>query len=352
MKKKLMKNKIKLIIMIIIIIFLIILSLYIIDKNKINPVDKNNKNTITYKITSQSDPLSIAQDLEKKKIINSSKKLYKMFLENEGVLYVNNYSLSPSMSLVEIYEIITDPVSNLVSKDNLLIYEGELLTDVATKLSSKINKTKEEILNYWSDEDNLKFYIEKYDILTSEILNKKIKYPLEGYLYPATYPLDENDTLETITLKILDQAEEQYKPYLKEKNKLNLSLHESLVLASIVERETMTDTDKYKVAGVFYNRIKQNMPLQSDITVLYAKGEHKEIVTYEDLEYNSPYNTYKNTGIPPSAIATVSQKSLDAVYNPEENEYLYFFAKQDTGEVVYSKTYEEHQKISEKYAWE
>ncbi len=152
---------------------------------------------------------------------------------------------------------------------------------------------------------------------------------------------------------MLNASEANYKELFGSKGpKEGFTFHDYLTLASIVERETMHAEDRAKVAGVFYNRIEENMPLQSDITVLYAKGEHKSLVTYDDLEYNSPYNTYKVDGLPPGPISSVSLASLEAVYKPDNNDYLYFFAKQDTGEVLYAKTLEEHEKNSKEFAWE
>ena len=280
-------------------------------------------------------------------------KLYKEFINQDAKIYVNTYELKTNMNAKEIVDILNNPQTNFTG-NKFVIFEGDNILNIATRLAHASNNqySKEDILNYWNNKNTIKELINKYWFLTDDILNKDILYPLEGYFGCATYPLVSNFTIEEMTSKFLDAQSQVLEPYRQANKRNNLSINEVLTLASIIERETMTDSDKYKVSGVFHNRIEQNMPLQSDITVLYALGEHKEHVLYSDLEVNSPYNTYKNQGLPPGPISMVSPKAIDASINPEDNDYLYFFAKQHTGEVIYSKTLEEHEKVSQEYAWE
>ena len=109
---------------------------------------------------------------------------------------------------------------------------------------------------------------------------------------PNSYIIGPSDSVETITEKILVETDKLLSPYKNTKFKNGYSLHQILSLASVVERETIKKEDKYLVSGVFYNRIKEGMMLQSDITVLYALQKHSEYVSYKDLKVNSPYNTY------------------------------------------------------------
>lgn len=347
-----MKNKILIGILAVIIVVAVLVAVFFFRKDDYNlPVDPSGA-SVTYTVEEGSTPQVIASDLEEKKIIRSADFLEGLFVESNGVIYVNKYEVSPAQTTKEIYEIITNPISNVTDGNALTIYEGEQINQIADAVSSQLDMSASEVLGYWNAKNTISELSGKYSILDNKALsNTELVNPLEGYLYPATYEIDDDETLESLTNKILDTSQENYGKYASQKNKSGLSFQDSLALASIVERETMTDDDKYKVAGVFYNRLDQNMKLQSDITVLYGKGEHKEIVTYEDLEYDSPYNTYMYEGIPPGAIASPSLTAVDAVYNADNNDYLYFFAKQDTGEVLYSKTLEEHEKISEEYAW-
>lgn len=266
--------------------------------------------------------------------------------------YAGDFGLSQSMTDDEVLQIISSPSSNIDTSREFLITEGSTVDDIATNLANftEADDTQQEILDYWSDETVLNQIINEYDFVSADILDDQILYPLEGYFFPATYKISDDASIESITKLFLDTMEVKLEEV--DFSNTTLDMHQILTLASVVERETLLDSDKPIAAEVFFNRIEQGMPLQSDITVLYAKQEHKEQVLYEDLEFESPYNTYLNSGLPPGPISTVSVASIDAVANPDDNNYLFFFADQNTGELYYSETLEEHQAISSEYAWD
>ncbi len=358
MNKKILSNK-KLLrkigFIVIGVLFLLIIGVVVVNAQKVRPVDKNNTETVIFKVESGAQPLDVTNNLYEEELIRNADTFYEYFLNDPSRgLFANNYELSQSMSSEEIFNIITSPESNVNMDDvnKLLIYEGEGIQEISKEVADVLDIKQKKVLDYWADPGNLSTWIEQYSVLTEDILNEDIIYPLEGYLYPATYIISDDETLETLTVEILNTTQEQYSPYIGQEYKNGYSFHEVLSLASIVERETIHDIDRPKVSQVFYNRIDKGMPLQSDITVLYGMGEHKEIVTYEDLEYVSPYNTYMYEGIPPSPISSVSAKALEATIFPEENDYLYFFAKKNSGEILYSETLEKHEEVSAKYAWE
>ena len=117
-------------------------------------------------------------------------------------------------------------------------------------------------------------------------------------------------------------------------------------MASLIEEEATEKADRKDISSVFYNRIEQGMPLQTDPTVLYAQGKHKERVLYEDLEVNSPYNTYKHNGLPPGPIANAGKESIEAAMNPAETNYFYFLATCE-GEVIFKKHWMNIMKIKQ-----
>ena len=143
---------------------------------------------------------------------------------------------------------------------------------------------------------------------------------------------------------MLDRFENIYfgkvNPILKE-NKFEYTLYQIITLASIVEAESKLENERPVIAGVFYNRLKKGMPLQSCATIAYVLDEHKEILTLDDLEVDSLYNTYKNNGLPPGPIGSPGLSSIMAAVNPSKVDYLYFVAKGD-GSHVFSKTYADH----------
>ena len=176
-----------------------------------------------------------------------------------------------------------------------------------------------------------------------------LKYTLEGYLFPATYDYFAGMTAQELITEMVSAANLNYQRLVDDLTNTYLSYHEVLSLASIIEREAITEEDRGLVSGVFYNRLEVGMPLQSDVTVLYALGEHREFVTYTDLEVDSPYNLYMYDGLTPGPIGTPSYQAIVAAIYPTWNDYYYFVADIDTQEIYYSSTIEEHDALVEEF---
>lgn len=140
---------------------------------------------------------------------------------------------------------------------------------------------------------------------------------------------------------MLDKTEEVIEEYTGPMMEMEYTPHKLLTMASLIEEEATEQVERDQIASVFYNRMDIGMPLQTDPTVLYAQGEHKEKVLKKDLEINDPYNTYKITGLTPGPIANAGISSIEATLHPAETDYLYFLAT-SSGEVLFSKTLEEH----------
>ena len=162
----------------------------------------------------------------------------------------------------------------------------------------------------------------------------KISSADEGYLFPDTYrfPLD---------IKPQEVREMMIENFNKKTSQYNIN-SQTIILASIVEREAKFDEDRPKIAGVYLNRLEQNMKLEADPTVQYAKGSWDPITAADYKSVISPYNTYLYAGLPPGPICNPGLKSIEAVLYPQKDGYLYFFHKED-GHAVYSKTQEEHE---------
>ena len=240
---------------------------------------------------------------------------------------------------------------NYLSKNAITIIEGSTVPMAAEAIAEKMPFTKEEILNKWADTAYLNTLIDEYWFLTDEILQSGIMFPLEGYIYPETYFVtDKEPTIESITAMFLDKANEELTARKTKIDKCGMSVHELLSLASVVQNESLFEEDIPKIAGVFYNRLKADMPLQSDITVLYAIQEKRVDVYFSDLEVDSPYNTYMYSGLPIGPVCGVAGYALDATLDYEKTDYLYFFATED-GKVLYSKTLAEHEKTVNDNLW-
>lgn len=255
-----------------------------------------------------------------------------------------------------------------------------------------IEEIKITLLEGWTNQD-IADYLEKKGLLSAkEFMSSQNSYDfsnlpflqdkpkntsLEGYLFPDTYIVDKKTiTPEAIISKQLknfsnklflassDVPTTQSNPFvykilgfdnIHSKGFEGLSLHDVLTLASIVEKETGIDLGKLDsnqssrideerriVAGIFLNRMAIGQALESDATINYITGKNIARSTESDLALNSPYNTYKYNGLPPGPIANPSFSSIKAVLHPIKTDYYYFLHKQPSGEVVYSKTFEEH----------
>lgn len=173
---------------------------------------------------------------------------------------------------------------------------------------------------------------------------------LEGYLFPDTYIFPQQTTGELIVGELLKTFERKAQPLFAEyQGKTVLTPYESLILASIVEEEGKQPEERRIISDIFLKRLAINQPLQSDATVNYALGMSKMQPSLKDIETDSPYNTYKYPGLPPTPIASPGLESLRAALDPTPNEYYYFLNNLKTGETVFSRTFDEHVANREKH---
>jgi len=204
----------------------------------------------------------------------------------------------------------------------------------------------------WSDKTYLKELIGQYWFMTDDILNTDIKYPLEGYIYPETYFItEENPSIESITTMMLDMMDTQLSSVKDQLKDNKYSIHEILTLSSIVEKESSNVSDAMpEVAGVFINRLNKGTSLGSDVTVNYIFEKDGVELTLSQLDSDSKYNTRKFAGFPPGPICTVNIKAIDSVLNYQKTDKMFFYATPE-GEIIFSKTVEEHNKAVEEHPW-
>jgi UPF0755 protein len=324
---------------------------YLYIKSSLEPVDPTNQTEVAVTIPIGSSVSLIANILEENEIIKDAR-VFKYYIKfkNESGFQAGNYKLNRSMTFQEIIGTIKQGKLTSEVAFQITIPEGRQLKEIASIVSKKTSFSDEVILDKLTDKAFINSMKAKYpDLLTDDIFGKDVRYALEGYLYPATYPYYKEDpTIEEVIepmIKKMDEVIAAYIPRLQEKK---MSVHRFVTLASLIEEEATEQTDRAKISSVFYNRIEQNMPLQTDPTVLYALNEHKDRVLYEDLEVDSPYNTYQKKGLPPGPIANAGDVSFEAVLSPEKTDFLYFLATKE-GEVIFTKTLEEHNKEKNKH---
>lgn len=267
-------------------------------------------------------------------------------------LQANNYVLHQSMTLPEIMKVINTGDFDYVSKQTFVLKDGATIPQAAEALAAVLPYSAKEILAVWDDPAYLKEQIGQYWFLSDTILGEDIMYPLEGYLFPDTYFLTDSDpSIETVTKMMLDRMDESLSERRDQIEASGFTTHEFLTLASVVTSEGgAMESEGPAIAGVFMNRLKQNIPLQSDVTVNYALQQKRVDVSITDTQTDSKYNTYKHAGLPVGPICAPPAVDMDAVLNYETSDYLFFYATPE-GDVLYAKTSEEHQKNIEAHPW-
>ncbi|MCA1056245.1 endolytic transglycosylase MltG [Rossellomorea aquimaris] len=324
---------------------------YLYVKSALKPVDPDDTKPVKVEIPIGSGVTSIGNILEENGIVkNATVFKYYVKFNNEAGFQAGSYDLTPSMTLNEIVNSLKTGKVMRKAEFKITVPEGLQLDQIAKIIADKTPYKKDEIEKKLNDKKWLEQLKKEYpNLVTDEILNKEIKRPLEGYLYPATYPFYEKEpSLEEILKKMIAQTDEvlaQYQASMKDKQ---YTAHQLLTLSSLIEEEATEKADRGKISSVFYNRMEEDMPLQTDPTVLYALGEHKSRTNYDDLKVDSPYNTYKVKGLPPGPIANAGISSIEAALQPDDTDYYYFLASSN-GSVYYSETLEEHNEKKAKY---
>ncbi len=226
-------------------------------------------------------------------------------------------------------------------------------------------------LNYDQDRTQLPHILNEADFLAAQQKFDTTNYPLlagkpktaglEGFLFPDSYRFYESalnpassspeQISNLIIKKMLDNFSQKFTSEMQvQATKQNLSIYKIITLASIIEKETGASlTEKKIIAGIFYNRLKVGMPLQSDATVNYVTKKNEAMPSEADTKTDSPYNTYKYAGLPPGPIANPSLNAIIAALYPSESDYMYFLHDQKTGQAIYAKTFDEHIKNKFKY---
>jgi len=290
-------------------------------------------------IISDGEPLDdVINDLVNQGLV-TDRALFRSMLIYTGAdrrILPGKYLISGGSSLREVLFILQDASSSLV---NFVILPGWRKEEIAEALpTSGLNISIEEFLAKVNQPIN------DPDLVGSETLS------LEGFLTPGNYSFRRDVTPDDLIAAFVNRFKQTVTAEMQEAyTSRGLTIYQAVILASIIQREAMIDEEKPLIASVFLNRLQTGMPLQSDPTVQYSLGYSpewgwwKSPLSLQDLEIDSPYNTYKINGLPPAPISNPDSSSLQAVAFPEDSTYLYFRAECDnSGKHVFSETMEEH----------
>ncbi len=322
----------------------------------IDPVNREDQTPVTFTVASGDSLTRVANNLQNQNLIRN-RSVFKYFADFMGFgqkIQAGEYTLSRGMTINEIADQLTSGDGKPIVRSitiipgwgvdaiaDYLLKEGAI-KDSALFLSKA--KTGADFADY--------YYI-------SDVLQKgspgQRKYVLEGYLSPDTYEVYTDASVDDIIKKLLSQTEAVFKePLHARAEELGMSMDQVITLASLIEKEAKT-ADFSKVSAVFHGRLKQNMALGSDVTIKYITGTTRMALTRDDLNVNSPFNSYTHKGLPPGPICSPSPGAIQAALYPDEQflqeGYLYFCSKDpNTGELHFSKTLAEHEYAVSVYA--
>lgn len=297
--------------------------------NNLKAVDSSSEQTIEFTVELGSSVDEISNNLEQSGLIRSAWAfvLYVNSKQARDDLQAGTYSISPSQDVGTIVSILTH---GLVATDSVTILPGQ-----------RIDQIRGALINSGFDESQVDKALDASTYAGHPALvDKPENASLEGYIYPETFHKTDITTPQDIIRLSLDEMSERLTPDLRNSYaQQGLSVFEGITLASIVEKEATNLEDRRVVAQVYLKRLRDGMALQADPTVYYAasvKGVEP------NLSIDSPYNTYKHTGLPPGPISNVGETSLQAVANPSNTDWL-FFITGDDGKMYYANTFEEHE---------
>ncbi len=308
--------------------------------------NSRTKSDVAFSIQAGEGVKTIASNLKEQGLI-SNVFLFEtyVFLDGSQASFIaGDYLLNRNYSIKETVGVLT---SGAVANEKIIrIIEGWTNQQIAEYLDKQGVSSKQSFLDAANVTDTRTIIPDKtYDFLG----DKPAKQGLEGFLFPDTYRVFSDTTAAQIVEKMLDNFGAKFTEQMgRDARNANRSIYDIVILASIVEKEVRSDADRKIAAGIFWTRLKQRHPLQSDATVNYVTGKNVLQATGDDISVDSPYNTYKYLGLPPGPISNPSLSALNAAVYPEDTDYFYFLTKPD-GSTVFSKTYEEHLENKRKY---
>lgn len=346
----------------VIVLIIGIISAFLYIRSGLQPVDEDSTETVELSIDQGYSAGDIGDILEEEGIVKNGT-MFELYLRLNSIssYQAGTYQMSPAMDFEQIARTLESGTVYQEVLHRVTVPEGYTVEEIGLQLENNLPVSADDFMALMDDDEFIKELISEYpEMLTDEILAEDIKYPLEGYLYPATYDITtEEPDLKQLIRDMLNATEAnsyslftsvpEYAIDYEGENRA-LTFHEFLTFSSLIEEEATSLADRSRIASVFLNRMSVNpaMPLQTDPTVLYALGQHQDVVLYEDLEVEDPYNTYLHSGLTPGPIAAPGQESLQSTMNPSDTNYYYFLADSE-GNNHFAETYEEHLANREEY---
>ncbi|AIY81874.1 endolytic transglycosylase MltG [Clostridium botulinum] len=342
MKKiKSFKNHIILIISLFLVILCVILLFSY--KRSISKPLKGNEGVISVEVRHGEGIYSVLDRLNRENKLSNKYfiKLNLMFNKKDMSLQEGIYEVNSNVNLPELINTLNNQEDNKNVK-KLVIPEGYTIDQISSKVEEEGICSKEDFINA------VKNY--KLPNFIKEDSNKR--YSLEGFLYPDTYFIKNGSNAEAVVnlmfnrfMEVLVEIENEYGIDIKDNE-----IEKTITIASMIEKEARYDYDRDLISSVVYNRLKDNMKLQLDATVIYGLGYHVDVVLNKHLEVNSLYNTYKYAGLPIGPIGSPGKASIRAALFPKETNYLFYILKED-GYHYFTDSYDDFLKKKEELGY-
>lgn len=302
---------------------------------------------VTFAVEPGQSVETIANQLKAQGLISDAE-LFRRYVQYKGLdaaIQAGTYTLRQTMTIPEIAQVLQ---AAKAPEQQVTLPEGRRMEELATVIAEQTTIAPDAFLQLaqtgWQETD----LATQYDFLAGI----PISATLEGYLFPDTYRLHLEATPYDLVDRMLANFERQITPEIRRNFEAHgLTLHQGVTLASIVEREAVVPAERPVIAGVYHNRLRDGWPLSACPTVQYALGYQpeeedwwKSQLYFSDLEINSPYNTYRNQGLPPAPIANPGLAAIQATAQPAETEYYFFMVDCAAGDGshLFAKTETEH----------
>lgn len=310
--------------------------------------DSRNNEAVFFSIPKGQGISSTAKILKEEKLISSSLAFKIYFkLNKDKVIQAGAYEIEPGLSTRLLVAKLT--AGKILSNESkVLVREGLTIKEANEEIKAQGYLLNDEFLNL----SQVKIKDLPVRLKTQPFIALlPPEATLEGYLFPDTYIMYKDFSVEDLVEKMLDNFQRKIddNEIISLSQNLNRSLHETIIMASLIEKEVRGEEDMKIVSGVFLNRIRSGQALQSCASLAYILGVNKPQYSYEDTQTPSPYNTYLHPGLPPGPVSNPGLVALRAAVQPIITDYNYFLSRPDTGETVFSATYEEHLSAKAKY---
>lgn len=310
---------------IILITFLVVvlIAIAVVSGKYISTVNKplsTNEEEITLSVNEGDSLYGVFNKLNDNNIMKDQlfAKVYLKLHNVDGNIKAGTYKFNSDISLSNLIYTLQN---GLVESNKITFPEGYSIEDIANRLDENDIVKKDEFLEA----------VKNYPMPSYVKQDENKRYNLEGYLFPDTYSFNIGITANEIISIMINRFEQVM---VEVQTETGVSIPEQeyeryVNMAAMIEKEARVDEDRPLVSSVIYNRLEKGMPLQLDATILYSLGQHKQVVTYKDLEVDSPYNTYKNKDLPIGPIASPGKPSLIAAVVPEKTDYLFYLLAKD-----------------------